>query len=290
MFRRTSLALLGLVVSGCPKPAAVPDAGSTPKDVVAVVNGVPISSRELLLRTRSSARSGSPAEVQERALDELILDELFAQQAKAKGYEADPSFVEEMARLEAQVAEVRRRELAKAFLHRDILQKAAATEAEARAHFDAHQPRFTSDVRVAQVVLKDKLAADAAQEELAKGRSFDDVAAERVGAVAPGEKPWELPMMTWAQVPPTWWPALDALQPGQVSAPFRTPDGRWVVLKLLERKPVTPDFEALKPLIQAHLKSEAMDAARRATEAQLRAAARIELRGVPPAPPPPREP
>lgn len=212
--------------------------------MVATVNGVPITGNELVLRVSAFGLSGEGDRA--HALEALITDELYAQEAKRLGYESEPSFLEAMARVEAQWAEVRRRELAKVYLHREILQKAAAT--------------------------------DAVQAELARGRSFDALAAELLGAVPAGEKPWELPWMAWAQVPPSWWPALDALQPGQVSVPFAPAKDQWLVLKLLERRPVSADFEALKPFIQAQLKSDAIEAARRATEAKLRAAATIEVR------------
>jgi parvulin-like peptidyl-prolyl isomerase len=280
MLRPLPLALLGLLLAACPKPASAPDAGfasaAAAKDVVATVNGVPIAGNELVLRVSAFGLSGEGDRA--HALEALVTDELYAQEAKRLGYESEPSFLEAMARVEAQWAEVRRRELAKVYLHREILQKAAATDAEARAHFDAHPARFFNEVRVAQLVVKGQAAADAVQAELARGRSFDALAAELLGAVPAGEKPWELPWMAWAQVPPSWWPALDALQPGQVSAPFATAKDQWVVLKLLERRPVSADFEALKPFIQAQLKSDAIEAARRATEAKLRAAATIEVR------------
>ncbi|MCC6336784.1 MAG: peptidyl-prolyl cis-trans isomerase [Myxococcales bacterium] len=284
MLRRSALALLVLSsLTACPKGAVpAPDAGvkvGVQKDVVATVNGTSITRFEVLLRTRTAPPQAGEGqdEVKRRALENIVLDELYAQKAVALGFETDSSFLEEMARVEAQVAEARRRELAKVYLHREVLQKVAVSDAEARAHFDAFPVRFGNQWRVAQVVVKGKAAADAVQADLAKGRSFEEVAAEKVGVAPPGEKPWELPAMAWAQVPPAWWPALDALEPGQVSPAIALANDRWVFVQLLERTPSPADFEALKPLIQAQLKSEKIDATRKATEAELRGAAKIEV-------------
>lgn len=283
MTRWVTCAALSVGLSACERGAAVPDAGAprvgVAKDVVATVNGVPVTRFEVLLRTRTMNPSGGGgADASQQALDAIVTEELFAQRAKALGLEQDLAFLEEMSRVEAQVAEVRRRELTKVLVHKDIIAKADVTLAEARAHYDTYPRRFGHQVRVAQLTLKGRGLIDAAYAELQAGKSFDEVAAARLPLVPKGEKPWELPAMRWQDVPVAWWPALDALEPGQVSPPFLTVNERWVVLKLLERSPL-PDaqFDAVRPLIQAQLKAERIDARRKSLEAELRSQARIEL-------------
>ncbi|MEW6432127.1 MAG: peptidyl-prolyl cis-trans isomerase [Myxococcota bacterium] len=283
--RATSFLVTLTVVAACDRtpPAAsasvTAEKAGVAKDVVATVNGTPVTRFEVVLRQRvnppqpSTEASADPARA---ALDAIITDELLAQRAKALGHERDPAFLEEMARVEAQVAEVRRRELAKLFLHKEIIGKVDVSDADARAHFDAYPKRFRSEFVVAQLALKGRAAIDAAAAELAAGKPFDDVARALVPQAGAGEKPWVLPAMRWADVPPAWWSALDALEPGQVSAPIAMANDRWVLLQLLERRPLDAvDFDALKPSIQAQLKAERIEALRASTEAELRRAANV---------------
>lgn len=282
--RVTSLLVTLAALAACERtPPAAPasatdEKAGVAKDVVATVNGTPVTRFELLLRQRLNApqpSTAADADAARAALDAIITDELLAQRAKALGLERDPAFLEEMARVEAQVAEVRRRELAKLFVHKEIIGKADVSDADARAHFDAYPKRFRSELVVAQLALKGRAAIDAAAAELAAGKSFDDVARALVPQAAAGEKPWVLPAMRWADVPPAWWPALDALEPGQTSAPIAMGSDRWVLLQLLERRALDVDFDALKPALQAQLKAERIEALRASTEAELRRAAKV---------------
>ena len=280
-FRATCLVLTLAALAGCDRQpsAATPGKVGVAKDVVATINGTPITRFEVMLRMRLNTPVPPPmsSEGSSRALDEIITDELFAQKAKAAGLEKDPAFLEEMARVEAQVAEVRRRELTKLFLHKEIIDKAQVSDAEALAYFRQHETRFSNEWLVAQLVLKGRPAIDAVAAELAQGRDFDAVAAERVPTAGPDDKPWVLAPMKWDTVPPAWWPALDALEVGHVTAPIAMPNDRWAVVKLLERRPITaPDFDAAKPFIQAQLKAERIETTRRDTEAELRRTAKVE--------------
>jgi peptidyl-prolyl cis-trans isomerase C len=269
---------LGLVA--CQRDAGAPPAQKVgvAKDVVASVNGVPVTRFEVMLRTRSTSPQGlsSGRDAHRAALDAIITDELYAQEAKAAGLERDPAFLEEMARVEAGVAEVRRQELAKLFLHREIIEKATVSSAEARAFFDQHPERFRVEWVVEQIVVKSRGDLDAVTAALAQGQDFDQVAAKRLPGVPAGEKPWVLAPMRWEQVPSAWWPALEKLEVGEVSAPIAMPRDRWVVLELLERRAVeAPDFAQVEPFIQAQLKADRIETVRAKTEAALRRAATV---------------
>lgn len=279
--RATCLVLTFAALAGCERqpPAAAPGKVGVAKDVVATVNGTPVTRFEVMLRMRLNTPQPPPmsSEGTSRALDEIITDELFAQKAKAAGLERDPAFLEEMARVEAQVAEVRRRELTKLFLHKEIIDKAQVSDAEALAYFRQHEARFAHEWVVAQIVLKGRPAIDAVVAELAQGKDFDTVAGERLPTAGPDDRPWLLPPMRWDAVPPAWWTALDALEVGQVSAPIAMVNDRWVVVKLLERRPVAAaDFDQVKPFLQTQLKAERIETTRRDTEAALRRAAKVE--------------
>lgn len=266
-------ALVGAL--GCQKPAAPAPAPAPPKpalppeQVAATVNGHAVSRFEVLLRQRTM-QDAEPRE----ALEALIDDELRAQRAAALGLEREPAFLEEMARVEAQVSEVRRRELARLLLHREVLDQARVSDEEVQRAFEQRRARFGAEVRVVQLSRRDRGAVEAALAEVQRGRDFADVAAGLLGvtreALVAGRP------LRWDEVPPAWWPALEGLQPGEVSGVIAAPGGRFVALQLLERRPVAaPDFDAVKPLLAATLRSERIEALRARADADLRVGATI---------------
>lgn len=271
-----------------PAPEVATAAGAT-GPVVATVNGAPITQFELgvQLRAHPARKDTPPAEAQREALEELVRLELYAQKAVELGLDKDPAFLTEAARVEAQVRAARRTELARLYRFREVLEKAMPGADEVRAAFDANPKRFRSTVRVGQLVLKGRAGLEAARARLAAGESFEAVARSLLGTVPEGTRPWELPAMAWAEVPPSWWPALERLEPGQVSEPIAQPNDRFVVLQLLERgEGPEVNFEQVRPVLEAALKVERAEARRVETEQALRTAAKVEVM-LPPAPPPP---
>jgi hypothetical protein len=88
----------------------------------ATVNGVAIGAAELALAMATAARAESPhgggsgvTPDRGRVLAGLIDQELAAQRAVALGLDADPAFKDELAKLDAQLASVRRQRLAALF-------------------------------------------------------------------------------------------------------------------------------------------------------------------------------
>lgn len=277
--RRLSL-LVCLAALGCTKelPAAPP-----PLHLVARVNGAPITAPEIDLRLRGngSAHEGGEGEraqaSRQAVLEVLVAQELQAQRAVELGLEADPAVRETLAQIDAQARDLRRKELARALLAKEAGARATPTDAELRAWFTQNEARVKTSVRVSQILLKGEANAAVVEAELASGKTFDEVAAAHVPS-ADGSKPWELGFLAWQQVPESWWPELDRLQPGQVSRRIAGPRERYWFIRLDERREnpqVT--FEQVRPALEALLRAERLAAAPEALTAELRAKAKIEL-------------
>ncbi len=280
---RRSLVLCTLALAACSKgePRRQP-----PKDLVATVNGAPITRTEVELRLRAGGGHQGPAEAtpeaRQGALEAVITQELFAQRAQSLGLDGDPAFLDAMAQVEAQVREVRRRELSRLFVDKELSAKAEATPAEVQAYFEANAGRIRVEVRVSQLLVKGRAAADALAAELAAGRSFDDVARGRFPALPGGQEPWRLGFLTWQQVPEPWWPELDRLSPGGVSGPIAGPSERFWVIRLDEkRESAAMTLEVATPTIKNLLRAGKADDARAAAAKALRAAAKVEVVGTP---------
>lgn len=280
-------ALAGCERNDAVRPAAGPPT-APPRDTLVLVNGKPITDFEVGLRLRGpGAKQPGEAptpEDKQAALDALVLQELQAQRAVELGLDADPGYQETMRQLEAQLREARRKELAKLYRAQEVFEKSAVSDEVAKRWWDAHTARAQTELKVLQILVKGRPAAAAADAALAKGDAFEQVAAAQFGDLPEGMKPWELPVLTFDQVPPQWWGAVDTLEPGKVSASIAAPGDRFWIIKLLEKKQnAALTFEAAKPRIQAQLKSDSFEARRAQLETELRSRAKIELLTPPPA-------
>ncbi len=272
------LALLLSLLTACPeRPAASPALvlapdGGLPPSVAALVNGRPIEHFEVVLRLRSL-----PEATPQQALEDIVLDELRAQRAAELGLEKDPAFLAELARVEAQVAEAKRRELSKLFVHREVLAKADPSDAEVQAYVDRHRPRFSSKVKVLQLLRRDRPGIDAVKAALDGGARFEELVVLGGGAAPLTLADATIGPLRWDELPSGWGPALDGLQPGEVTdiiAPVRL--GSFAMLKLLEREPApTPTFDEVAPLVRATLKAERQEALKASTDEALRKVGRV---------------
>lgn len=268
--------------SSSASPAAAPEPDSVlpssiSKDIVATVNGVPLTAFELSLQKRP-AIAVPLGQGADSPLERMITDELYAQRAKELGLESDSTFQEEMARAQAQLNEVRRRGLAKVFLHRVLMEQAKVSDEEARRAYEANKARLADDLRVNQLVFESLGEAQAARAKLLEGSTFEALARARLPAV-PAEQPtFESPWLRWEDIPDAWWPQLDELKVNEISQVITAADGRFWLIQLLERRPTEKDrsFEQTKPILQANAASAKLAALKTRSAEELRQKARIE--------------
>lgn len=177
--RVRGIALLAPLLFACT------DAARAPKDVVASVNGKPITATEIELRQAGKAT----AETQAEARDALVLLELQAQRAVELGLDADEGFQAAQQRAEAQLREARRRELAKLFRTKEVLDKIVVSDDDARRYFEANRARVQTQLTVHQILVNGRAAATAAAAELAAGKPFEEVAAALLPIQIPAATP-----------------------------------------------------------------------------------------------------
>lgn len=271
--------LLGALLAASCKRAPAPSAPSsqpTAGEVVARVNGVSIDRTEVQGAGREGSPHGGGSESERTALERVVSEELLAQRAVAQGLDRDPNFVAELRRAEGRFRAWRRSQLA-ALAERQAGAQ-PVTEAEARQYFATHQARVRAEVMVAQMLIRDETAANAALREIRGGASFDDVARRLYPTSAdPSERPWEMGYLRWNQIPDPWRAPLDALQPGQVSEVIRGPNRRFWIIKVLNRRE-SPEvtFESARPVIEQVLTEERRVSAHDRLRAELQRGARIE--------------
>lgn len=270
--------------------AAVAAASSPLGDALAQVNGHLIHEEDLKLAlSRAGVRGEATAEQRRNVVEALVRKELIAQRAEAIGLDDDPRFQARLRAAQAQVDQLRREELGDLFEVKEIVGKAVVSDEQARAWFDAHQGELATEFSVQQILRRDREEIEAVKAELDAGAPFDEVAGRRYeGHAVAGTRPWELGWLRWTQLPEPWRGVVPALEPGATSGVIEGPNGRYWIVKLLERR-VRPDvtFEAEKAAIVDLLKRGQVDSRRAEVERELRAGAAIEVAKDMSPPPPP---
>ena len=278
----SALALLALLVpvSAC-RPTK--SGAATPRHTALKVNSVAISELEVAMETRRGHGAEDSTESRDQILGELVLKEVMAQKALALGLESDQGFAERMARVEAQRASQRRKELARLFYQREVLDKVTVTEQEAKALYDREQARIRAELHVAQILTRDEAEAARMLKDLRAGHSFDEVAARGYPDLPAGRKPpWDLGFLKWKNLPREWQDPLAALAPGQITDLIKGPGRRFWIVKLLGRRE-NPEltFERTKADLLEELKADKAEQLRSRVERDLLRGAKVEHVGAP---------
>jgi parvulin-like peptidyl-prolyl isomerase len=255
------------------------------------VNGVVLTDRDVAHRAR---RPGAPASDDVAAAPEVlqtvIRDELAYQKALALGLDADPGYRKRLDDLEAQVRTFRRQEMA-GRLRAWAQERAAASDAEARAWFERNAALVQTRYRVHQIFYRGRLAElQADQADLRAGRRFEEVAWRRFPEVAhEGRAPWDLGELEWFQLPPAWRGIVDRLEPGQVSELIKDGDRAWIVRLASRRVDPAITFDTERERVLRLLGQPRADELLRSLLAEEEAKARVVFRaGDLAAAPPPR--
>lgn len=269
-----ALAGAALAAYGIVAPGAAP---KLPADAIALVNGVAISRADF-----ERARAGVAADRREplgageqrQVLDRLIDEELMLQRAVAMGlYRSD------LRTRGALVSAL----IAAAEADGD---EAPASDAELRAHYEAHHTRFerTGRVQVRQIYFAAGSDAEhalvrarAARARLDSGASFDEVQKDGDAPRTPlPDQPVPAQKLIDYLGPTAVKTAL-ALEKGRVSEPVRSASGYHLLLVVEKEVTFLPPFEQAKDGVADDLRREADDRRVRRYTSELRSEANVVM-------------
>jgi peptidyl-prolyl cis-trans isomerase C len=243
--------------------AAIAPTACAQAQVVATVNGKPISEADLRLAEREVAVGTNLAPEERRRLlvEYLIQRQLFAAAGEQEGLGAGEEF-------DTRLAYAKQGLLHQLFLEKQA--KEGTTEADARRLYDEQVPLIQSqeEIRVRHILVESEAVAKVVHGEivggadfatLAKALSTDSNTAQRGGDLgwrAKGELPDKLATATFA-----------LKKKGDLSPPIETKAG-WHVLQLENRRERTvPEFAALKNhIIRILVRSKTQELVRRLRE------------------------
>ena len=281
--RWISLLLASAVVApGCSSPSS---ASSPPRSsgifsdphVVAVVNGTPIREVEVQYRLKTTTRETEmKPEFRRNLVEGIIQDELIAERARELGLDRDPAYLVRVAEMQSELDALRRKTLKDLYFRHELAAQAVVSDAEVRTYYEANQKRLAREVDVQQIFVRGEASARAAKAELAQGKPFEEVAAERVVASARAARPWRLNGLRGAQIPDSWRAPLETMKVGETSDVLRGPGDRAWIIRLTGERTATASFDELRDSIRETLSQQRVEESRRMEDGRLRARARIE--------------
>ncbi len=231
-----------LTVLGISGLIAVTTAQAQPPSPIAKVNGVtiPQSRLEFIVKARSAQGQPDSPETRKTLRDDLITEEVIAQEALKKGLDKDPDFMAqlELGRLTAlvrafQIDYVKSHPVSDEELHKEY--EALKTQMGDK-EYKAHHILVSTEAEAKDIVVRIK-----------KGGKLDKIAQEKSLDAGSKNKGGELDWSPAASYVQPFAEALTKLNKGQLTEqPVKTPFG-WHVIRLDDVRPLKiPPFEEIK--------------------------------------------
>ncbi len=235
---------------------------------VAIINGKPVPSSRIDALAKQLERSGRPvdASVREQLKEEVILREIFVQEAEKRGIKTQPEY---RAQVELATQTILIRELFNDFQRRNPV-----TDAEIKAEYN----KFTAanggqEFRSRHILVESEADAKAIIAQIKGGASFEQLARTRSLDSGSGQAGGDLDWAGANVFVPEFSEAMIKLGKGQMTdAPVKSQFG-WHIIRVDDiRQAALPSVDELRPQIEQTLQQQKlMD-----FQENLRAKARIQ--------------
>jgi peptidyl-prolyl cis-trans isomerase C len=243
MFQK-SLAVLAL---------ALAVAGSAAAQNVAIVNGKAVPKARLDLLMQQATRGGQQPvtpELETRARDEVVLREIFAQEAEKRGVAASPDYRNQM--------ELARQTILIRELFADYQKKNPVSDAEAKAEYDKFKAQSSgTEYRARHILVEKEDEAKSLLKQLIAGAKFEELAKKHSTDKGSGANGGDLDFAKPDAYVPEFGQAMAALKKGETTAtPVKSQFG-WHIIRLDDtREAQFPAFDDVKPQIQQRLSQQ----------------------------------
>ena len=216
---------------------------------VATVNGKPVPKSRVDLLLNQAARGGqqkSP-ELEQRAREEVVLREIFAQEAEKKGIPASADYRSQM-ELVRQTVLIRE-------LFEDFKKKNPVTDAEAKAEYDKFKSQASgTEYKARHILVENEDEAKKLITQIKGGAKFEELAKKNSKDTGSGENGGDLDFAKPDSYVPEFGKAMVALKKGEMTeAPVKTQYGYHIIRLEDVREAQFPEFNAVKPQIEQRL-------------------------------------
>ncbi|HLL10043.1 MAG TPA: peptidylprolyl isomerase [Rubrivivax sp.] len=216
---------------------------------IATVNGKPVPKSRVDGLLAQAARSGQPLppEMQQRAREEVVLREIFAQEAERRGIAATPDFRVQM--------ELARQSILIRELFEDHKKKNPVSDEQAKAEYDKFKAQATgTEYRARHILVEKEEDARALISQIKGGAKFEDLAKKSSKDTGSAENGGDLDFAKAESYVPEFGGALTKLKKGEMTAePVKSQFGYHVIRLEDSREAAFPAFEDVKPQVKQRL-------------------------------------
>jgi peptidyl-prolyl cis-trans isomerase C len=222
---------------------------------VAVVNGKPVPSSRVTMLADQLAKAGRPVndEVKAQIKEEVILREIFMQEANKRGLAASPDFKAQM--------ELARQSILIRELFNDFNKKNPVTDAEVKAEYDKFvAANGGKEYKASHILVEKEDEAKAILADLAKGAKFEDLAKKMSKDPGSAAKGGDLDWATPNSYVPEFSNAMVKLGKGETSAePVKSQFGYHIIRVDDVRDAKLPTLAELAPQIKQQLAQQKLN-------------------------------
>lgn len=245
-----------LAVSGVPAQA----------QNIAIVNGKAVPKSRMNALMAQASRQGQPVtpELEAQVRDEVVLREMFAQEAEKRGLANSPDYRAQM--------ELARQTILIRELFAEFQKKNPVTDAQIQAEYDKFKGQAGgTEYRASHILVEKEEDAKALIAQIKGGAKFEDLAKKSSKDPGSGANGGDLDFAPPGAYVPEFSQAMVKLEKGKMTeVPVRTQFG-WHVIRLDDtRQAQFPPLAEVKPQIQQQLTQQKMAAFREEIRAKAR--------------------
>jgi len=216
---------------------------------LAIVNGKPVPKVRVDMLLQQAARSGQQVspEMQAQARDQVVLREIFTQEAEKRGIGATPEYKAQM--------ELARQSIMIRELFEDYRKKNPVTDAQAKAEYDKFKAQATgTEYRARHILVETEDEAKALITQLQGGAKFEDLAKKSSKDTGSGENGGDLDFAKPESYVPEFGQAMVKLKKGEMTAaPVKSQFG-WHIIRLEDTRDAPfPAFDDVKAQLKQRL-------------------------------------
>jgi peptidyl-prolyl cis-trans isomerase C len=237
---------------------------------LAIVNGKPVPKARLDALVKQAQRAGQQVgpEVMQQARDQVVLREIFAQEATRLGLAASADYREQM--------ELARQSILIRELFEDYRKKNPVGDDAALAEYNKFKAQASgTEYRARHILVEKEEEAKALIVQLKAGAKFEDLAKKHSKDIGSGEKGGDLDFAKPDSYVPEFGKALVALKKGEMTdAPVKSQFGFHIIRLEETRDAPFPAFEDVKGQIKQRMEQMKLQA----FQEELRAKAKTDYK------------
>lgn len=234
--------------------AMLSGAGPAMAQNLAVVNGKPVPKARVQALMEQAQRAGQPVtpELEAQARDQVVLREIFVQEAERRGLAQRPAYKDQM--------ELARQGILIRELFEDHRAKNPVTDEQARADYERFKAQASGqEYRARHILVETEDEANKLIAQIKGGASFEELAKANSKDPGSGANGGDLDFAKPDAYVPEFGNAMKALAKGQMTdAPVKSDFG-WHIIRLEDtREAPFPSFDEVKDQLKQRLEQQQM--------------------------------